>query len=338
MKVALKGEFGRTQGEELFARYLHARTMLVSDVLPWIRTTEPTLTDHGPLHIRNVMENAHMLLPTGYHKRIPANSPANWDALYLSARDQYCLAMLILFHDVGNIFGRKGHEQRIGEVYDYVWGEHSRRHPEEKVIIVQGAGAHCGLAEDGSKDTLAFLKDEYYFERGKVRLREIASLLRFADELAEGPQRTSEFMRRMHQYPEPSHIYHDYASVTRVNIDPARNCIALRYDFYLDQSEALDITRNRIQTSLTYTYHRIMKLDQERKYTRFYTQKLAPFSITSAALHFWLNGNVLDLGLNPLEIDDKVVPGNEPADLTYLDEAYRPETIAGRISAILGAS
>ena len=89
------------------------------------------------------------------------------------------------------------------------------RHPEEKEIIIRAAGAHCGEASDGTKDTLKELKSEVYFEQGKVRLREIATILRFADEMAEGPQRTSEFMRRTHRYAEKSQEFHDYAAGTR---------------------------------------------------------------------------------------------------------------------------
>jgi hypothetical protein len=327
MRAALKAEFGPARGEGFYSRYIFARGLLSKDILPSIMAVEPALTDHGPQHIRNVMENVYSLLPDGYHKKVPVKMRVGWEKHHLAARDQYMLAHLVLFHDVGNIFGRKGHQDQISQVYDYVWGEHTRRHPEEKEIIVRGAGAHCGEALDGSKDTLAELSDVEYFEGGNVRLREISSLLRFADELAEGPQRTSEFMRRMGKYPQGSKVFHDYAAATRVNIDRTRGRIVLRYDFHIEQLGNPKGAYSRLKELLVFTYERITKLDQERKYSRFYSELLSPFAVTIATFCFWVNGKPSDLNLDPIIFDDKIVPGDLTANILDFGEAYEPDAI-----------
>jgi hypothetical protein len=43
----------------------------------------------------------------------------------MNGRCQGRLALIVLFHDVGHIFGRAGHHKQITEVYDFVWGEQS---------------------------------------------------------------------------------------------------------------------------------------------------------------------------------------------------------------------
>jgi hypothetical protein len=281
------------------------------------------------------MENVYALLPPGYYKGAPQQVPVGWEAEHLGALDQYCLALIVLFHDVGNIFGRAGHQKRIQEVYDFVWGDQVKRHSQEKEIVEKAAGAHCGEASDGSKDTLKELETEFYFKKGKVRLREIAALLRFADELAEGPQRTSEFMRRMHLYPPDSEPYHDYAASKHVTIDRANGRVALRYDFHMEKHGPVSSVLDRLKDALQFTYKRITKLDQERKYARFYSPLLAPFAVTYAQFRFWVNNKASDLNLTPIQIDDKVVPGEAPDNIIRLDAAYEPDWIIKQLEPLL---
>ena len=62
-------------------------------------------------------------------------------------------------------------------------------------MVVRATSAHTGKAQDGSCDTLKEVAELDHLANRPVRLRELAAILRFADELAEGPQRTSEFMQ-----------------------------------------------------------------------------------------------------------------------------------------------
>src|SRR5947209_8744319 len=128
-------ELGNAAGQGLFAHYVRAK----NDLPPvWERViaAEPMLTDHGPRHIQNVLKNAEKLIEKDD----------------FSGVELYSLAMMILFHDVGNIFGREGHERRIAKVYDEMRSGKNPPSP-EKYIVVQGAGAHSGTAKDGSADT-----------------------------------------------------------------------------------------------------------------------------------------------------------------------------------------
>ena len=67
-----------------------------------------------------------------------------------------------------------------------------------------------------------------------VRLRELAAVLRFADELAEGPQRTSEFMQEEGLYDSESQQFHDYANITNILIERQNSRIVITYEIDID--------------------------------------------------------------------------------------------------------
>src|SRR5436190_23828616 len=164
----LKTQLEAAEGEALFANYVQLKNKLAT-VWESIIRAEPKLTDHGPRHIQNVLQNADKLIGDGYFTGV----------------ELYSLAIMILFHDVGNIFGRRGHERRIAEVYAEITDGMNPPNG-ESVIVVRGAGAHSGTARDGTRNTLEDVEALHFLKSEPVRLRELAGILRFADELAEG--------------------------------------------------------------------------------------------------------------------------------------------------------
>jgi hypothetical protein len=99
LQDALCQQLGASDGDRLWRRYAHAKHKLFEDVLPNIKGVEPNLTDHGGRHIENVLSNAHRLVQDEQ----------------ISALDLYLLCQSILFHDAGNVGGRKDHQKRVGE-------------------------------------------------------------------------------------------------------------------------------------------------------------------------------------------------------------------------------
>lgn len=298
---------GESVGEALFARYVHARDTLVTQVLPNIPGVEPSLTEHGAPHIANVLDNAYRLLD--------GDAGFSDAELILSPIELYALCLCILFHDVGNVFSRDKHETQVGKVYDWVFGSDVKM--SEKSIVVRAAGAHAGKTEDGNRDTLAKVPRDASLLGEPLRLADIAAILRFADELAEGPQRTSRFMSDFGIYSPDSHIYHAYANVTEVHIDRGNARIALTYNLQLQAKPGeIDARVRDLRELLPYIYKRIVKLDQERQYTRHYSRVLEPFRATQARFNFWLNGELHELSLEPLVLSDlRVIPGENSADL-----------------------
>lgn len=319
LEQALLNEFGEAEGQTLFGEYTAVRAKL-PDIIEEIKRREPNLTDHGPRHIRDVLGQAHQLLPDGY----------------FDPRELLALMLSVLFHDTGNIHGRIGHEKKISDIHSFVRGTPlPARLLEEKKMILAIVGAHGGEARDGSKDTIKDLTPTETYLRRPIRIREIAAVLRFADELAEGPHRTSEYLRRRHEFPIEVEKYHDYASITSICIDPALDRIALTYQINLFSENGVigDKETARLERLLAFAYHRIRKLDEERQYARYYCPALAPFKKTSATFNFWIDDEPKDLNLMPIELDDLVVPGGDSASISKIFGDYEIATIVSRLKA-----
>lgn len=310
-------QFGETKGEEYFRDYLHARRVIFDEIAPEIKAIEPALTDHGPKHLNNVLYNAHKLLGEEVDN--------------LTGIELYVLCVGILFHDVGNIEGRKGHNTKISKVHEHVRCGASANYRREKDIIMRVAEAHCGHTPDDSKDTLKPLPPTMELHGESVRVPEIAALIRLADELAEGPQRTSCFMQHTQKYPKDSVIHHKYASsISEIAVNRNSKRIALTLDINLTTSETGDISFDEevaLYTFLEYSFGRIMKLDEERRFTKHYSDWLSPFKSTSVSFCFWLDSERLDLDLDALVMSDLTIPGSDTRPLSSFDPKYTVENI-----------
>jgi hypothetical protein len=325
-EAAVTDQFGPTDGANLWSLYVRAREKIVREVLPNIPGAEPFLTDHTQRHIENVLDNVDRLVGEDVFTR---------DHPHLNGADAYLLCLCVLFHDVGNVYGREGHERNIGKVYS--WTREGERPPlQERFIVIKAAGAHSGKTDAGSRDTIADLPESLDLDGHPVHLQEIAAVLRFADELAEGPQRTSFFMHDLFGYPPENEIHHEYAAITNVFIDRGNGRIALTYDIRIDRSEGAPAEIvERLRTLLEYTFKRIMKLDQERQYARYYSRALEPFRTTTVQFNFWVDDEHQALDLEPLVLSDKRVPGDLMVDLNHRDPNYDVGLICERMLALL---
>lgn len=286
----------------LCSRYVATRDKVLNEIKQ-IQGVEPSLSDHGPDHIHNVLNNAISLLSV------------DAAAHGLRAFDLYVLGMAIVFHDVGNLFGRKDHHLKIGTVFDWARGvgANVRR---EKTVIIRAAQAHAGTSASGGRDTLAEVDITDHLEGHAIQLRTIAAVLRLADELAEGPQRTTEFYRTKIGYDVSSDVFHKYAACTNVAADRANERIRLTYEIQLsDFGTDANEQRTNLSLFLEFLLHRVAKLDEERRYARFYAPILIPFKQTDVALYFEDNGVPLAAGVR-FTLDDLVVPGESGADFT----------------------
>lgn len=324
---SLRKQFGVELGNCFYTHYQEARNYLEDEVYPNIPATLPSYSDHTAKHVQDVQKNVNFILESFYNpsKGIEAIKGIN---LYL-------LGMMVLYHDVGNIFGRDNHNHQdiIAKVYDDKFGNDSR-FLQERRIVTQAAQAHSGKAIDGSKDTLGDLPTVDNIDSYPVKPQEMAAVLRFADELAEGPQRTSQFMQKHHLYDSDSLVHHLYANTINVYIDRPGQRIALTYNFALkDVNEKLTNDQEEdFRELLAYTYHRIQKLDQERKYARHYSIYCADFKRTTVAINITKNGKHI-LNLEDCILDDKMLPGQVHAvPLDQQFEQYRIENVIQKIN------
>ena len=313
LRKKISDDFEGDKERELISSYDQTQTKLQHQVYPNIQGSEPNLTDHGIKHVLNVQKNTIDLLSDDGIKK-------------LSGIEMYCLGMLILFHDVGNIYGRDDHQDKVAEVFDSIRGNDiSLRR--EKTMVVSATRAHTGTARDGSRDTLKDIDNEReHLEGQRVQLRELAAILRLADELAEGPQRTSEFMQKEGLYKSESQQFHDYANITHTFIQRSNNRIVLTYEIDIDVNKP-----DKLRNFLSFIFQRIQKLDQERQYTRYYSELLAPFKFTEVTFNFHYGSKTLDIGLSPLKLTDIVVPGDPAKDLTDIDPDYSIDKLVANL-------
>lgn len=327
-KEKLKEELGEAKGDERFGYYSVARGRLIKDLLPEIAKREKDLTDHGPLHVRNVLNNAYKLLGN--------------DISSLNSMELYCLIMSIIFHDVGNFFDRKEHRSKISPIYDRARPlSGGNEEIEEKRVILNICEAHCGQDKDGATiNTLKNVTDHTSLEEKIIKPNLLAPILRFADELAEGEQRTSYYMIKKHGYSSESEIYHKYAKSTRIEIDRNTGRVCLTYDINLklspDYSDPGIVSLEELESFLTFVYKRATKLNQERQYAKHYCNHLDPFKRTTVTINFscheesdlgGYHNRLLYLPIEPIEMSDLIVPGEPTKCFVSYNKAYEPATL-----------
>ena len=326
MYEALDDTSPPSKGIRLKALYAMARNKLMDEVLPKTIVAEPDMTDHSAAHVIDVMNNADKLLDPDAFKG--GNT-------LLTAADAYVLCLSILFHDAGMVYGREGHEQQIVGVYD--WVRKSCDPPlQEKPLIYRIAGAHTGTTDDGAKDKIGEVPSTMDLDGDEVRPRELAAILRFADELSEGPHRTSRFAANGTDLSSTSQVYHEYANVTNVHIDRCLGRIALTYSYDICGSNA-DPGSSEFRKLLEFTFSRAIKVDRERRYARFYSSQLAPFNRTEITFNFWTPTGAA-FGLDGLQLSDKNALDQPLPDLKTFDSRYDIEAIISKLTDDCGRS
>lgn len=328
----LKDDLDDAQAKARFGHYTTARKNLLVNLFSEIGKLQPDLTDHGSLHIKDVLDNAFELLGD--------------DIGNLKSMELYCLTMSILFHDVGNFFDRDKHRKLISPIYDKARpSDGGNEDAEEKRIILSICEAHCGKHADGTNiNTLQDVIDRGRLERQTIRPNILAPILRLADELAEGEQRTSYYMIKRHSYSEENMIYHKYANSTKVDIDRIEGRICLTYNIKLNLSKSSTnpgiISLEELDEFLPFIYGRAFKLNQERQYAKHYCNLLDPFKRTTVTINFTsheesdfggYHGRPLSVPLEPVVMSDLIVPGDKAKSFVEYDEAYEPKTLINSV-------
>lgn len=341
IQVALIRDLDESHGNERFGYYTTARKNLLDNVLEEIKKIQPDMTDHGPKHIKNVLVNIQDLL--GDSVGVWDRATKRLDKGFFNGMELYILGLSALFHDVGNVFKREEHQKQICPIYDYARPTTGgSEESEEKIIILEICRAHCGDGLDGSKNTLSFVRERSKLDRQIIRPNLLAPILRFADELAEGTQRTSHYMIQRHGYSEESLKYHQYAFSSNVDIDRALGRIRLNYHITLKLPHESETEKFQIHGPLVSiddlagflqtVYHRIEKVNQERQYAKFYCPLLDPFKETSATFNFWHKGRELPIDLHPVIFSDLVVPGDPQKTVVERDSLYNPDQLIVRLT------
>jgi hypothetical protein len=255
-----------TQSEEarvLWAKYQNVRNYLTQNYYHWIQANAPFLTNHGKLHIDSVIQAADGLLI----KQLTGKGKARKE---LSDLDIFLLLSAILWHDVGNVYGRIGHPSRIAEMTDQI-KELGFPNPDIQRFVVEVARAHSG--KGGLTDVR--IEEDCSTEHGTYTVypRALAGVVRFADEISENRARISPAM--LSSVPEKNRIYWEYANaISASRPDPARRRVILTVT--LDQQKACERFECRDFANcqdahgkislIEYIICRIEKMNHERVY------------------------------------------------------------------------
>jgi hypothetical protein len=336
MRKALLRDLNSSHGETRFGLYTTARKYLLENVLDEIKKIQPNMTDHGPKHVRNVLQNVRELLGESIGEGdCPLEKPSEKD---LNGIELYVLGLSALLHDAGNVFKRKEHQKQISPIYDLArCSDGGNQDAEEKQTILEICKAHCGDGIDGSKNTLKFVPESSKLERIRVRPNLLAPILRLADELAEGEQRTSHFMITNHKYAKKSIQFHRYALSSSVDIDRVHERILLKYHITLKlpndpkkghaKSHGPVISTSALHNFLSFVYKRIEKVNQERQYAKHYCYLLNPFKETSASFVFWYKQQEISVPLDPVVFSDLVVPGDPQRSVVDNNSSYKEKAL-----------
>ena len=169
----------KTPRLDLYHVYQAAKSRLQTRYYPYVKDREPYMTDHGPDHIGRVLEKLGGLL--AYHIPSPVAEFANERLLNLYELN--LLLSSVIWHDIGNLYGRIGHPNSIHTIFDqikeFLYDDH------EIEWIPKIAKAHSG---DGSIERNIELESIYVHDLS-INPKFLAALLRFADEIEEDSRR-----------------------------------------------------------------------------------------------------------------------------------------------------
>lgn len=201
----------------------------------------------------------------------------------LNAYELYVLLVAIRVHDVGNMYGRGGHERRCFQILRDVGGA-AGLDDREKKAIANIAQAHGGRTATQSKDTIGQLDVKVLANNGSFRPRLIAGIVRIADEICENRRRAANVLARQGHLPKHSEIYHQYAaSLTGNRWSPNDRTLHLAFEARLCEVERawgceqrMDASQNAVTETflLDEIFSRLEKMDLERRYCNVFTREI----------------------------------------------------------------
>ena len=229
------------------------------------------LNDHGPEHIAAVVERASQLLDNG------KDDTTNF--IYsLNAREIFLLLNAIQVHDIGNFFGRVGHEAKVFEAVNEGLTPILFDSTEARYIY-DIAHVHGGkvVYKNGStdKNTIKKIKPQITSDGYTVRLQLLAAVLRFADELADEKKRADIVSLNKGTLTKGSEVFHAFsACLDSVKVDHSKLTIEVHFKIpkkYATRKFGKLISENGNDKViecylLDEIYSRILKMHHERIY------------------------------------------------------------------------
>jgi hypothetical protein len=228
----------------------------------------PEGNNHGRGHITRVLENLNQLL-----------GPKPLD--YLGAYELFLAMMSILYHDIGLLKKRKGHEEISKALIEGDVNDAYIVNAIDKEIIAAAVVSHSSskdIEHECSRFSLEEIIGEY-----KARPRIVAALVRLADELDEDHRRADAILQRRLDLPAESAFFWLFCQRVR-GVRP--NLTAKRIDFNLafeiaDTQRYGPVPGGRLRHFVAFCAEKLAKINQER----VYVNRFLPPDLQYAGLH-----------------------------------------------------
>lgn len=266
---------------EYYYTYIATKIILQKHYYSYIKDRNPWYTDHGINHINRILRRLFDLLrPHLLTDDDAISSQArkliNTDKMSkkLNAYELYLLLTSVLWHDIGNLYGRSAHEKNINKYFkiakDFLHDNSSCE------WIEKIAKAHSGTkAIESNIDIVTKNEGEFTFYP-----RFLAALLRFADELDEDKERIG--AKIYSEVPEENQIYWFFCKCNNsikieTNYLPGQTKIAIESS--IDKGELFKKYKKKNKSGVCEEIfgideyiNRIDKINTERQYCRIYSE------------------------------------------------------------------
>ena len=203
--------------EDFWHKYGNMKFYLNQYYYNWIQASCPYFTDHGEQHIRSVIDAASFLLS----KQLNTSDSRSFSSLEI-----FLILCGAIWHDVGNVYGRSGHAQRVAEMTEKI---KELGFPDMQIhrLVNEISKAHAGpegleIPRNEERATTA---------NGTFSLypRSLAAVVRFADEISENHTRVSAML--LPEIPQENQIFWQYANCIRACLpEPSRDRILIEIE------------------------------------------------------------------------------------------------------------
>jgi hypothetical protein len=167
----------KIENDLYFYAYSLIKSRLEKNYLPYLRDVQPFKTDHGINHINRILEKLFRFL----EPHLPLSG--NLDDRIIDMENLNLLMHAVLWHDLGNLYGRLDHPQNITKVFEKV--NSFLYEPPHQSWILKIAQAHSGAGsiEKNIEETSVTIYDSVIYPQF------LSALLRISDEIDEDQRR-----------------------------------------------------------------------------------------------------------------------------------------------------
>jgi len=161
-----------------FYTYEVVKGRLEKSYFPYLRDVQPFKTDHGIDHINRILEKLSHFLK----QHLPL--PGQLNSRIIDIENLNLLMHAVLWHDLGNLYGRSDHAQNINEIFNTVKSFLYEPHHQEWIPKIAKAHSGAGSIEKKIGETSVNIYDSVIYPQF------LSALLRISDELDEDCRRS----------------------------------------------------------------------------------------------------------------------------------------------------